>query len=528
MLRTIRTLATVLAMIVGLIVTGAGSAVAVDPVVPVGTLSGIVNDDNGDGYDCASVEIYDAASNPDDDDPVEFTWTDGPTAGAYSVELPVGSYKVHIYDECDEYSSVWVGGNSFANATAFPVTDGATTNVPTVQLDDGAIVSGIVRKSAVGNAPLDAITVNLTIVGELEPLDSATTGVNGAYSFSQLPPGNYQLQYSDPLGEYEPTTRDIVVTSADQGVAPVDLALKPVGVDTNLLKGKVTGPNKLGIPGINVMVLLDDEEEEPVNVRTKRDGTYSANVPVGSYKVYFSEFDEDEGGTYQAEWYDNAPTYYKAKIVTVGATAVTANAELVKNAVIKGKISAPAGYVLDGFVTAYDVDGEPVAGDDVDENGVYSIDGLSPGSYRIKANGWAYDDEEFIDFPLIRQYFAGKYSLAAATPISAGNGAVITGRNMTLSNRLSAYSVPRVTGSAKKNKTLTASPGLWTAMVDIEYKYQWYRGTTLIAGQTARTHKVTAADVGKKLRVVVTASNRYDQYLPGVAGSPYTAKVKKK
>ena len=81
-----------------------------------------------------------------------------------------------------------------------------------------------------------------------------------------------------------------------------------------------------------------------------------------------------------------------------------------------------------------------------------------------------------------------------------------------------------VLGTAKVGKTLTASRGSWTGTATITYSYRWYRCTvvasratsaaptsgakcTFISGGTAATHKVVTADVGKYLRVLVTARN---------------------
>lgn len=64
---------------------------------------------------------------------------------------------------------------------------------------------------------------------------------------------------------------------------------------------------------------------------------------------------------------------------------------------------------------------------------------------------------------------------------------------------------PRITGSAKVGKTLTADPGKWEP-ADVELAYQWLRGGAPIEGATAKTYRVTTADVGTALSVQVTAT----------------------
>ena len=75
----------------------------------------------------------------------------------------------------------------------------------------------------------------------------------------------------------------------------------------------------------------------------------------------------------------------------------------------------------------------------------------------------------------------------------------------------SATAAPAVSGSAREGQLLTASTGTWKGTPTIAYSYVWQRcasGTcTAIAGETAPTYRAVAADLGKTLRVAVTATN---------------------
>jgi hypothetical protein len=81
-----------------------------------------------------------------------------------------------------------------------------------------------------------------------------------------------------------------------------------------------------------------------------------------------------------------------------------------------------------------------------------------------------------------------------------------------------------VGGTAKVAKTLTAGKGSWTGTATITYTYKWYRcslastktATTAptssakcaaISGGTKSTYKLTSADAGKYVRVLITAKN---------------------
>jgi hypothetical protein len=72
---------------------------------------------------------------------------------------------------------------------------------------------------------------------------------------------------------------------------------------------------------------------------------------------------------------------------------------------------------------------------------------------------------------------------------------------------------PAVSGSMVEGATLTASTGSWTGAAPITFAYQWLRsnaqGTTFasISGATGMQYRLTAADVGRRVRVTVTARN---------------------
>jgi hypothetical protein len=72
---------------------------------------------------------------------------------------------------------------------------------------------------------------------------------------------------------------------------------------------------------------------------------------------------------------------------------------------------------------------------------------------------------------------------------------------------------PSISGTTAEGSTLTAATGAWTSAAPPTYAYQWRRcnsagaSCTNIVGAAAQSYKLTAADVGYTLRVVVTARN---------------------
>ena len=74
-------------------------------------------------------------------------------------------------------------------------------------------------------------------------------------------------------------------------------------------------------------------------------------------------------------------------------------------------------------------------------------------------------------------------------------------------------SPPIISGTPQDGQTLTASTGSWSGTQPITYGFQWQRcdsggaNCVVIAGATGPTYLATSVDVGRTLRVVVTATN---------------------
>ena len=74
--------------------------------------------------------------------------------------------------------------------------------------------------------------------------------------------------------------------------------------------------------------------------------------------------------------------------------------------------------------------------------------------------------------------------------------------------------LPTITGTAQQGQTLTASTGIWN-YTPTGYTYQWQdcnsagEACAAITGATAATYTLAETDVGKTIRVVVTATNSF-------------------
>jgi hypothetical protein len=73
--------------------------------------------------------------------------------------------------------------------------------------------------------------------------------------------------------------------------------------------------------------------------------------------------------------------------------------------------------------------------------------------------------------------------------------------------------LPSIVGSAAVGATLTATTGVWTGLAPLLYSYAWQgcdaagASCTPISGATSTQYVATAADLGRRLRVQITARN---------------------
>jgi hypothetical protein len=97
-------------------------------------------------------------------------------------------------------------------------------------------------------------------------------------------------------------------------------------------------------------------------------------------------------------------------------------------------------------------------------------------------------------------------ALAAAASVLVGIGSAVAAAAP------ANTSLPSISGSARDGSLLTASHGSWTGS-PTSYAYAWQRCDTdggacaPISGATSRQYTAASADVGHRLRVVVTATN---------------------
>jgi hypothetical protein len=381
-------------------------------------------------------------------------------------------------------------------------------------------ISGTVTGSG---GPLDSVDVNAYYLDGGSWLyfsgGDGSTDVDGNYSLS-LPPGDYRVGFDDYSGGHVEEFHADAASVEDADTITVGDS-EPIDIDADLavashITGTVTDSNGVGLELMSVAayreLFFQGESYWQAVEYTDTDvsGNYDlGGLAAGTYRVEFEDSANDP--TYASEFYQNQPSVLTAQDVAVGpAGAITSgvDAELALESTISGTVTDVANAPLaDANVYAYVQAGAEwdFAGFEVtDPAGVFTFDGLPTGTYKVE-----FEYESGQDY--FYEYWNNKGSFNEADDIVVGTGAAITGKNAQLVldeheiKYLEGVTIPMISGTPQVGNTLSVTAGTWTP-ADITATYQWLRDEGPIAGATASTYTLTAADEGKTLVVLVNAS----------------------
>lgn len=490
--------------------------IRVRPVL--GTITGTVLDEAQKPYGCAHIEVY--------RDGQEENTIHTEDDGKFSYTGRTGDYRFWIDSDCGDFNGFWLGGTDLETATVYPVGSG-TTAIPTISISHGASITGKVSSDAIAgspSAPVDGILVQaLQYQGETDSWEVRSeerTDRTGAYRLRELQAGEYVLRFFDDRGEYaeeyysnSSTVTDaakVVVGSTTVTGRDVSLALKAVDTEGEMLAGVVKNKAGAGIDGVSISVFNIGQDRFSGQTSTGRKGRFSfKGLEPGDYEVSF--YTEDG-------YIIDATTAVRVKIGTTKGADITKT--LVAYGRIDGTVHVPAALLPawdGGQVAVFDTAGDLVNSGSIDSDRTFSVRYLRPGTYKLRFGGWVERGRGYV--PLIGQWWSKKYSLASATTIKVGDGGAVRGVNVALSDQLAAVSAPRITGSAKRGKTLRANVGTWNGTVGNSYSVAWFRNGKAIRGATKWSYKLVKADRRKSIQVRITATNTANAWKSGAAVS---------
>jgi ActR/RegA family two-component response regulator len=116
-----------------------------------------------------------------------------------------------------------------------------------------------------------------------------------------------------------------------------------------------------------------------------------------------------------------------------------------------------------------------------------------------------------------------KYISVLVTAVNTAGKTTVTAESAQVAYAPTKTANPSISGSASVDKTLTATPGRWSAFPEASTSFKWYRcsspaaagaekftgasGCSPIGGASGSRYTVTEADRGKYIAVLVKASN---------------------
>jgi hypothetical protein len=291
---------------------------------------------------------------------------------------------------------------------------------------------------------------------------AGTPATTGTYTFDNVPNGSYKIYFVDHTGAddveaayYGGATAFASATtttiSANQTLAPVTL------FTGGSISGSITEPN-IGVAGTGIQACLvgapdpgqvaywgasTDGQLCSAGSLTAGGYTIGGLVPGDSYDIYYT-FGYPAQGWADNVYDDGGGVTLDQGSATTATPAVGGSASASFSIPALGSISGvatdPSGVANTALnVDLFDSAGSVISDNETFANGIYTVDGVLPGSYKV----------EFVpSSPLVAaQYYNNSATLAGATALTVGPGSAATAINATL------------TSAATVSGTVTAAQG---------------------------------------------------------------------
>ena len=299
----------------------------------------------------------------------------------------------------------------------------APANDVEIELPAGGRVSGrVIEKSS--QQPVKTFTAGIGVMrsGTMRPpVMQSFTSDDGAFAFDNVPVGSQTLIVSAP-GLTTARVPNITIENG-KGADNIEVALES-GVRVS---GRVTGPNDAAVAGARVRIEPKAGAADDVFTLTDAGGAYVLeNVEAGETTFAFSR-----DGLVSTR-----------KTVTISAPSAEVDAKLGAGAAISGiVVASDGGAIPDAAVRAFSAaDPESGKSASTDGNGAFTISGVAPGHYEIRATKRGYADGVLRDVDV---------TIPRALRLVLVSGATITGRVTGLSSAdLRTVSIQAVSSDA--------------------------------------------------------------------------------
>ena len=392
-----------------------------------GAIVGTVKDTNDSGLVGAELHLLDSNGDPVNDsigNPIT-TITDQNGNYSFNNVIP-GDYQVREIQPASYSNISEVDGGTDGDNPDNNIVNNIPVTVDPGEVDTGndfveALNGSITGNVSDSNGGLENVEIQL-LDSNGDPVDDSngaaittTTDSLGNYSFSDVTPGEYQIQEIQPVS-YSNVSEAEGGNDGDHGdnnllnniSVTVDPGEEDAGNDfVEVLNGSITGNVSAGNGGLeNVELRLLDSNGDPVNdsngaaitATTDSLGNYSfSDVTPGEYQVQeiqpanYSDVSEAEGGNDGDHGNNNLLNNIS---VTVDPGEEDAGNDFVEalNGSITGNVSDNSGNNLVGVeIQLLDSNGDPINDSNgsaitatTDSNGNYSFNDVSPGAYQVQ------------------------------------------------------------------------------------------------------------------------------------------------
>jgi protocatechuate 3,4-dioxygenase beta subunit len=321
-------------------------------ICPIGDITGIIADENGDPIPGATVTLRNS------------------TGAVLAVQTTIldGSFEfVDVDQAVNEYNVTAEMQYYVTNSVVdIDVTTGMTTDLGSIMLQTDALING--RIVDMGGSPIPGAAIALLDDGG-SVISTTIADAFGNFSFTGLGYGDYRVK-ANATGYLDNTTSLFSVDKSNLVVPLGDIELNNLGDIT----GKVVDEN--GDPVEGATVTLTNSTGVVVGTRTTdANGNFTfRNVTAGTLEYTVS---------IEMAHYENA---YKDDVsVTAGQTENVGTIELVTDATISGRVVGEDGSEIVGAqVELLDEFGNLISTRNTDSNGGYKFTGIGYGTYSLR------------------------------------------------------------------------------------------------------------------------------------------------